>query len=108
MSKELKCPYADKLTSERYIPRFSPFDSCLRDDYCKHKGKFCGSDRTGYYSPDDEFTIIDRNEMCTNASIFGNHVFKITEADIEALRNGKVLYDLDEYGTFIVYDKGEE
>lgn len=108
MSKELKCPHADELESRMYIPIFKGEKECMRNDYCVYKGEFCRKDKTGYYAPNDGFKIIEPNEMCALGSIFGNYVFKITEADIEALRNGKVLYSLDKYGTFIVYDKGEE
>lgn len=47
------------------------------------------------------------DQVCRNCSIFGNDLIAITDADIEALKQGKVLYRLDEYGLFLVYKKGE-
>ena len=47
------------------------------------------------------------DQVCRNCSIFGNDLIAITDEDIEALKQGKVLYKLDEYGLFLVYKKGE-
>ena len=49
----------------------------------------------------DTFKTCDMENVCRRTSIFGNSYYEITEEDIEALRQGKVLYDIDEYGTFI-------
>lgn len=56
---------------------------------------------------DDELKACDVDEVCRRDSIFGNTYYKITEEQIEALRNGKVLYDIGEYGTFIILDRSE-
>lgn len=45
----------------------------------------------------------EMNEVCENGSLWGNFYFFITDEDIEALKAGKVLYMVDEYGTFIAY-----
>lgn len=44
---------------------------------------------------------IDMIEVCKESSIYGNRYFSITEENIEALRAGKVLCSIDEYGMFI-------
>lgn len=49
----------------------------------------------------EEFSVCDIDESCQKESIFGNRYFKIGKEDIEALKEGKVLYYVDEYGTFI-------
>lgn len=46
---------------------------------------------------------IDLLDVCPKSSLFGNDCFVITDADIEALKSGKVLCYVDEYGTFIRY-----
>lgn len=46
-------------------------------------------------------------QVCRKCSIFGNDLILITDNDIEALKNGKVLYKISEYGTFLVYKKEE-
>lgn len=50
----------------------------------------------------------DVDRMCRKSSIFGNLYFYITDEDIKALKNGKILFHVDEYGIFIGYKKGEE
>ena len=37
-------------------------------------------------------------------SLFGNSYFILTKEDVKALKRGRVLYDIDEYGTFIMLD----
>ncbi|MCH5315739.1 MAG: hypothetical protein J1E81_07485 [Eubacterium sp.] len=49
--------------------------------------------------------ICELNQICRNASPFGNYCFYITDDDIEKLKQGKILFDLDEYGIFIGYRK---
>ena len=48
------------------------------------------------------------NQMCCESSLHGNYYFYVTDEDIEALKNGKVLFYVDEYGMFIGYKKGDE
>ena len=43
------------------------------------------------------------DEMCRNYSPWGNYCYIITDDNIEALKTGRVLYDVDEYGTFLIY-----
>ena len=43
-------------------------------------------------------------EVCRRGSIFGNSYFKLTKDDLDALKRGEILYDLDEYGTFIMLE----
>ena len=52
---------------------------------------------------EDSFSIIDKQDMCDAAeSTYGNSYIRITEEDIQALRDGKVLFFEDgEYGTFV-------
>ena len=44
------------------------------------------------------------DEVCRRDSIYGNRYFKLTRDDLEALERGEILYDLDEYGTFIMLE----
>ena len=53
---------------------------------------------------DDEFEVCEVDEVCRNCSPFGNSYIKLTENDIEQLRQGKVLYQMGEYGTFIALE----
>ena len=57
---------------------------------------------------DKRLEICEVEEVCEKSSIFGNSCFFITDEDIELLKSGKVLFDIDEYGTFIAYKKGGE
>lgn len=52
---------------------------------------------------DEKFEVIEMSAVCRNSSIFGNSYFVITDEEIEALKTGKVLFKLDEYGTVIAY-----
>lgn len=56
---------------------------------------------------DGELDQCDMEQVCRKCSIYGNDLIVITDDDIEALKNGKVLYRIDEYGTFLAYKKGE-
>lgn len=49
----------------------------------------------------EELDITDREAVCQKESFWGNFHFAITEEQIEALKAGKVLYFVDEYGFFI-------
>lgn len=62
------------------------------------------SDITWFDNP-DELQIIEMDEMCRKSSIFGNAFFKITVEELQALIHGKVLFNLDEYGTFIMLER---
>lgn len=42
-------------------------------------------------------------EVYDKQSIFGNDFFLLTDDDIEALKNGSVLYFVEEYGLFLAY-----
>lgn len=57
---------------------------------------------------DERLDLCEMNEVCENDSIFGGSYFAITDKDIEALKAGKVLYKLDEYGIFIAYAPKED
>ena len=57
---------------------------------------------------DERLRVCEIDEVCEKSSIFGNTLFLLTDDDIEALKSGKVLFDIDEYGTFIAYEKGGE
>lgn len=56
---------------------------------------------------EDEFGQCEINEVCEKCSIYGNDCFLLTKKDIDALKSGKVLFSLDQYGTFIAYKKEE-
>ena len=57
---------------------------------------------------DTQFQHCDMNQMCCESSVYGNYYFYVTDEDIEALKNGKVLFYVDEYGMFIGYKKEDE
>lgn len=51
--------------------------------------------------------IIEPDEICRKSSLFGNYYLSITEKELEALKSGKVLFTIDEYGVFIGLKKGD-
>lgn len=53
--------------------------------------------------------ILDRDEVCEHSSIFGNHYIALSEDHIQALKDGKAVAAIDEYGVFLALEKpGEE
>ena len=54
---------------------------------------------------DEPMQVCEIDEACRKGSIFGNYYFTITEEQLEALKDGKVLYVVDEYGMFIALEK---
>lgn len=82
--------------------------NCDENGKCKKIfGDKCNADEKSILkSFEDSFENleqIDVLDVCPRSSIFGNEFFTITDADIEALKSGKVLCYVDEYGTFIRY-----
>ena len=71
----------------------------------RHKCKDCRSNRSWF---DDKLNVCPVWNVCEKASIFGNRYYKITKEQLEALKAGMVLYDVDEYGTFIVLEQEEK
>ena len=69
------------------------------------KCKNCYSDESWF---DYRFDICEIDEVCRKDSIFGNAYFKITKKQLEALKAGKVLYWVDEYGTFIILEQEDQ
>ena len=67
--------------------------------WCKRKRAWC--DGNGNQLCDEPFEVIEKREMCSKGSIFGNYYLQITEENIEDLRAGKVLCIRDEYGFFV-------
>ena len=57
---------------------------------------------------DEVFSTCEIGETCERASIFGNCFYRLTDEDIDALKAGKVLFSVDEYGFFIAYQKKED
>lgn len=56
---------------------------------------------------DETLTPIDLPDVCPQQSVFGNSFFVITDKDIEALKKGKVLFAMEEYGVFLKYEGGQ-
>lgn len=54
---------------------------------------------------DEKLKVCESNQMCRKSSIFGNFYFQLTDDDIEKLKQGKILFTVDEYGIFIGYKK---
>lgn len=67
--------------------------------------KRCTPSDASWFDEIDKLEVIEIDEMCRRSSIFGNAFFKITKEQLKALMDGKVLFNLDEYGTFIVLDE---
>lgn len=65
----------------------------------------CKRSDASWFDDADELKIIEPDEMCRRGSIFGNAYFKITTEHLQALVHGKVLFNLGEYGTFIMLDR---
>lgn len=47
------------------------------------------------------------DEVAEYISVFGGYTIVLTDKDIEALKQGKLLAHLDEYGLIIAYEGGE-
>ena len=47
------------------------------------------------------------DEVAEYISVFGGNTIVLTDKDIEALKQGKLLAHLDEYSLFIAYERGE-
>ena len=67
----------------------------------------CRPSNESWFDDPDKLEVIEMDEMCRRGSIFGNSFFKITKEQLKALKDGKVLFNRDEYGTFIALDKTE-
>jgi hypothetical protein len=80
---------------------------CFKDGECHkwHKPTKCEFLDISHFT--DKFDTCEMNDVCRRASIFGNAFYTLTDEDIEKLKSGKVLFDIDEYGTFIAYKKGD-
>lgn len=72
--------------------------------YCKNIGQHALCKPTTINMCDEKLTTINPEEMCQHSSKYGNGFFIITKEQLEDLRNGKVLYAIDEYGTFIALE----
>lgn len=57
---------------------------------------------------DEQFGTCEIDEVCRRASIFGNSYYVISKEDLDDLRAGKVLFSVDEYGTFIILEADSE
>ena len=68
----------------------------------RHK---CRPSTESWFDFPDKLEVIEVDEMCRRSSIFGNAFFKITKEQLKALEDGKVLFNLDEYGTFIMLER---
>ena len=75
---------------------------CRKSRKGKTKCENCRSDKSWFT---DSLGVCDEGEVCIRGSIFGNSYFVITAEQLEQLKQGKVLYDLDEYGTFIMLEQ---
>lgn len=87
-----KCDYADK----------------IKNGMCARMRRSCnGIFEEEKYFGRDELETMEMKAVCKNGSPYGNYYFLLTDADIETIKNGKVLGTRDEeYNIFIAY-KGE-
>ena len=98
---DLKCPNADDRVS-----RSKNGKSFI---WCSAKRCRC-EDATGDFGPNyfDEVEIIEPNTICASGSLFGNYYIKLTDDDIQAMKDGKIGAILhEEYNVFIKYVGGE-
>lgn len=65
----------------------------------------CRPSTESWFDPPDKLEVIEVDEVCRKGSTFGNAFFKITKEQLKALEDGKVLFNLDEYGTFIMLER---
>ena len=54
---------------------------------------------------EDRVSQCDINAVCEHDSFYGNDYLYVTDEDIDALKAGKVLFRVGEYGVFIAYKK---
>jgi hypothetical protein len=102
---ELKCPIADDRIERSETHRGRTYSGL----WCSAGQCFC-KDATGDFGPGyfDDLEMIEPHTMCTNFSRYGNYCIKLTDADIEALKQGKIGAILHEdEGVFIKYFGGE-
>lgn len=88
----------------------NPSCDLYSNGHCKkyHKSRLCKNSRSDASWFTDELEVCDVGDACRNGSIFGNAFFAITPEQLELLKQGRVLYNLDEYGTFIMLKKEVE
>ena len=79
-------------------------ESCIKYRNCKNG--------EAILSTNDMFTLVDNDKphefipverVCRKASIFGNLFVRLTQDDIDRLRNGEIIHIGGEYGTFISF-----
>ena len=57
---------------------------------------------------EDSFHQCDMNQVCCYTSPYGSFFFSLTDEDLEALKNGKVLFAMGEYSIFIACKEESE
>lgn len=82
--------------------------SLLKNEKCHKWSKEISCTPTKISDFCERLEVCNICEVCEKSSIFGNSLFILTDDDIEALKSGKVLFNIAEYGTFIAYKKGGE
>lgn len=88
-----KCDYADE----------------IKNGMCAHKSCRCNGivEKEEFFIDGYKFETIEIKDICKESSPFGNYYLRLTDADIQTIKNGGVLGVLDEeYNIFIAY-KGE-
>lgn len=74
------------------------YGKCAKYD----KRETCKKNRSDASWFTDKLQRCQIGDVCRRCSIFGNAFYKLTMDDIKALKRGEILFDLDEYGTFIM------
>lgn len=75
--------------------------ACRKSTSGKTRCEKCRSNESWFT---DKLRRCGIGEVCRRDSIFGNSYFKLTMDDLDALKRGEILYDIDEYGTFIMLE----
>lgn len=74
----------------------------------EHKKYGINCDEIKRYISDAAIKKISADDVGEYVSAFGSTIFRLTDSDIEHIKNGGVLVDgsYEEYGTLILYEHG--
>lgn len=96
-------PYAGKSRSKR-------IQKTIRKGNMERKKYGIDCDEIKRYIADANIKYLSKDDVGEYVSAFGSTVFRLTDSDIEHIKNGGVLTDsnADEYGILILYTRGKQ